>query len=142
MIKTVEHQLTEIFGRYKTLKAGFINFATKSPQRGLIWKSNKYRKWIRENCRCFMCGVYLLNEKEGFVTHHHHHAGGKHPRDQLLVNLCLKDHNLLHANEEMVSTTNFDDMAVVNLGNYLRSLNIDPEWVKINALGAVAQLEE
>lgn len=70
-----------------------------SPKYGAIWKSSEYRSWIRNTYDCLTCGCELVNEREGFETHHHLHAGGKRPRDFLLVPLCLKCHNEFHANE-------------------------------------------
>ena len=104
------------------------------------WKSNKYRRWIRDRQSCFNCGVSLLNESENYTSHHHGHSGGKNPSDQLLTALCLKCHNEFHFQEskfrEKYNVTEEDWLinCVNNLSEYLSTLNVNPLWVCINAL--------
>jgi hypothetical protein len=58
------------------------------------WKSEHYRAWIHESCKCY-CGRPLSLQEGGL--HHHLHTGGKdHPRDQMLTRFCGECHTVLH----------------------------------------------
>ena len=112
------------------------------PKNGPVWKSNKYRKWIRDNCDCFVCGCPLAHEKENFLTHHHRHSGGKNPRDQLLVPLCLRCHNELHFNEPKFWSAHgffeetFCEQALITLIKYF--VRRGNAWDLINNMGEFA----
>ena len=107
----------------------------------ITWKSMRYRKWIRDHCKCYTCGAELVNEREGYESHHHCHSGGETPSDHLLTALCLQCHNQLHQNESLfrsrhsISESEFDDHCMGLLMKYLDGpLNINPRWVAIIAL--------
>ena len=81
----------------------------------LTWKSNKYRKWVRDNGECFYCGYPLYYEKEDFITHHHRHAANK---DYMLVWMCLGCHNRFHANETKFDKADLDRFVATSIMNY------------------------
>lgn len=118
---------------------------TKSPRDGPVWRSKKYRRWIRDTQHCFFCRIPLANEKPDFLTHHAFHSGGKNPRDQLLVPLCLLCHNRHHAGAKTHQFPNYVwlEHARKLLSEYVdKVLNVEPEFVYINALAQVAMGEE
>lgn len=117
----------------------------KRPDLGMIWKSHLYRRWIRDNKECLVCKKELVNEKESFITHHHLHSGGKNPRDQLLVPLCLFCHNHFHSNEPLFYQTHnlnsqkLDLIALFTLIEFLSYKEDRFEWALINKLVHIAK---
>ena len=124
------------------------NFLTKDPKSGPVWKSESYRGWMQMKKICIICRSPLCYEKIGYTSHHHRHSGGKKPRDQLLVPICLKCHNEFHHNEAKFNKKH--KMTEITwlrycsgfLADYLDSMNINPYWVAINALQQVIMEEE
>lgn len=64
---------------------------------GRKWKSNKYRRWIRDKKLCAFCMLPLRGEKEAFETHHHKHV---RKNDGFFIPTCLMCHNKFHAGED------------------------------------------
>lgn len=121
-----------------------INITDKdiyNPKNGPVWKSGEYRRWIRRHKSCLSCGKELLDEKETFLTHHHRHSGGKNPRDQLLVPMCLFCHNNLHANESLFYSTKsmeeLDLIALMTLIEFLNENNDGLIWALLNTITEV-----
>lgn len=122
-----------------------MNDLTKRPKDSFVWESNRYRRWIRDNKDCFVCGYSLLNEKPEFVTEHSFNTGGKFPRDQYLVPLCLLCHNKHHAGDPKLQFPAYIWLAQARktLSEYVdKVLNIEPGFVMLNALAQVAEENE
>ncbi len=110
---------------------------TKHPKHAPEWKSLQYRSWIRNHKDCFVCGASLLEEKPDFLTHHAFNSGGKHPRDGLLVPLCLLCHNKHHHGDKKLQFPDYVWLAQARkcLSEYMEKvLNYEPEFICINAL--------
>lgn len=111
------------------------------------WKSEKYRKFIRE-MMCRFCGYPLLECGPNYEAHHHRHSGGKNPSDHLLIAMCLKCHNELHANESRfnkkygMTEDGWLNSCLGNLIEYVENLNMNSRWICINALQKAAQENE
>ncbi len=126
---------------------------TLDPKSNLPWMSKKYRKWMQNNTNCFIksCGQSLRSEKANYLSHHHRHSGSlkkERCRDQLLIPMCLKNHNEFHWNESVFNREHglTEDRwmlpIVKSLFRYVESLNINAWWVCINALAQVAKENE
>lgn len=121
---------------------------TLNPKDGPVWRSTKYRRFIRDHQICFICGCELLDEPPTYESHHHAHAGGQRPRDQLLVPLCRRDHSAFHCNESafnkkhLLTEDKWLQCCIMSLEDYVESLNINAKWVQINALAQVAMENE
>jgi len=110
------------------------------------WKSLKYRRFIRNHLRCLICGKDFLDEPESYEPHHHKtngcggSTGGKRPSDQLLIPLCRQHHSEFHENQcafnykYKMNESRWINWAGITLTHYLLTLNVDPNWVVINAL--------
>ena len=112
------------------------------------WKSTRYRRWLLHNASCPICGLGLFGEGINYQGHHHRHSGGKRPRDQMIVSLCMNCHNELHANESRfnekhgMTEEKWITHCIKTLILYADSLNINSSWVAINALREAIQEAE
>lgn len=114
----------------------------------VIWKSEKYRRFIRDHLSCYICNRPLVFENENYESHHIRHSGGKKPSDHLLSALCLGCHNRFHANESHfyeshgLTPKDWEKHCIETLSQYVESLNINPRWIMLLALQKVAEENE
>lgn len=111
-----------------------------SDPKDIVWKSTKYRRFIRDTMQCQFCLASLLCESPTYEAHHHRHSGGKTPSDQLLIPMCLKCHNEFHANEPRFNIRRGVDeegwlrIVIDSLSKYLLTFNVNPHWIMIESL--------